>query len=306
MGLYEQFPYTNLHELNLDWIINEIKKLGESISDVDFTIKYADPIQWNINTAYDKYTLVTDGLDSTYLSLRAVPAGVDIADTSFWTLVGDFYGMLQEALDHICTNQMNRHSAIKSYQAGEIFWMDYYLYRAKENIPSGAPITTEGLLANAEEYTLLRYINSLLDDIRNSLDETIDAYERMANDIYMSDNELYVLPGSSFMDGFMTSSSAAWVLHIPIARRLDNVNSVTLEGTCTGIGRLATGGYVEASNVEISQYVDSATLLKEQQMVRLVLRKTGGWKSGGNTIANNASASFQVVSASSMRLRFSE
>lgn len=30
MALFENFPYTNLHELNLDWIINEIKKLEES------------------------------------------------------------------------------------------------------------------------------------------------------------------------------------------------------------------------------------------------------------------------------------
>lgn len=27
MGLYEQFPYTNQHELNLDWILNELKEL---------------------------------------------------------------------------------------------------------------------------------------------------------------------------------------------------------------------------------------------------------------------------------------
>ena len=25
---FEQFPYTNFHELNLDWIIDEIKKLN--------------------------------------------------------------------------------------------------------------------------------------------------------------------------------------------------------------------------------------------------------------------------------------
>lgn len=29
MGLFDQFPYTNFHELNLDWVINEIKKLRE-------------------------------------------------------------------------------------------------------------------------------------------------------------------------------------------------------------------------------------------------------------------------------------
>ena len=30
MALFENFPYTNLHELNLDWLINEIKTLEES------------------------------------------------------------------------------------------------------------------------------------------------------------------------------------------------------------------------------------------------------------------------------------
>lgn len=29
MAMFENFPYTNLHELNLDWLINEIKKLKE-------------------------------------------------------------------------------------------------------------------------------------------------------------------------------------------------------------------------------------------------------------------------------------
>lgn len=31
MGLFEQFPFTNFHELNLDWIIQELKKRGENV-----------------------------------------------------------------------------------------------------------------------------------------------------------------------------------------------------------------------------------------------------------------------------------
>ena len=30
MGLFNQFPFTNFHEMNLDWVINEIKKLDAS------------------------------------------------------------------------------------------------------------------------------------------------------------------------------------------------------------------------------------------------------------------------------------
>ena len=35
MGLFEQFPFTNFHEMNLDWIIDEIKKLQKEISTID-------------------------------------------------------------------------------------------------------------------------------------------------------------------------------------------------------------------------------------------------------------------------------
>ena len=31
MGLFEQFPFTNFHEMNLDWVINEIKNLGNEV-----------------------------------------------------------------------------------------------------------------------------------------------------------------------------------------------------------------------------------------------------------------------------------
>lgn len=35
MGLFEQFPYTNFHELNLDWIIKEIKDLNEKVDSIE-------------------------------------------------------------------------------------------------------------------------------------------------------------------------------------------------------------------------------------------------------------------------------
>lgn len=34
MGLYDQFPYTNFHELNLDWLIEEMKKLREDFNNL--------------------------------------------------------------------------------------------------------------------------------------------------------------------------------------------------------------------------------------------------------------------------------
>ena len=31
MGVFEQFPYTNFHDLNLDWIVQELEKLATDV-----------------------------------------------------------------------------------------------------------------------------------------------------------------------------------------------------------------------------------------------------------------------------------
>lgn len=38
MGLFEQFPYTNFHELNLDWILNKVKEFQERLDGFHDTI----------------------------------------------------------------------------------------------------------------------------------------------------------------------------------------------------------------------------------------------------------------------------
>ena len=47
MGLFERFPYTNFHELNATWIIEELVKLKTTIEQFVSinALKYADPIQ---------------------------------------------------------------------------------------------------------------------------------------------------------------------------------------------------------------------------------------------------------------------
>lgn len=35
MGTFEQFPYTNYHDLNLDWIIEALKELNDRVTDLE-------------------------------------------------------------------------------------------------------------------------------------------------------------------------------------------------------------------------------------------------------------------------------
>lgn len=41
MGIFEHFPYTNFHELNLDWLLNAVKKLDKKVEALTVA---ADPI----------------------------------------------------------------------------------------------------------------------------------------------------------------------------------------------------------------------------------------------------------------------
>lgn len=54
MGFFDRFPYTNIHELNLDWLLAEMKKLNAAFAAFADTnkINYADPFSWDISTSY--------------------------------------------------------------------------------------------------------------------------------------------------------------------------------------------------------------------------------------------------------------
>lgn len=52
MGAFEQFPYTNFHELNLDWIIEKIKEFKNEIDNIDVNItsivhEYLSEVEFN-------------------------------------------------------------------------------------------------------------------------------------------------------------------------------------------------------------------------------------------------------------------
>ena len=87
---FNDFPYTDFHELNLSWIIKKIIELNETVKNFVSlnTVKYADPIQWNITTQYEKNTVVVDPQTGTaYLSVQPVPSGVAISNTDYWTVI---------------------------------------------------------------------------------------------------------------------------------------------------------------------------------------------------------------------------
>lgn len=86
------WPYTNFHEMNLDWILQAITDMNEKLRtfiNVN-TIKYADPIKWDITRQYEANTVVVDEAGTAYLSVKAVPSGIAVSRTEYWTEIGNF------------------------------------------------------------------------------------------------------------------------------------------------------------------------------------------------------------------------
>lgn len=106
MGLFDQFPYTNFHELNLDWILRALKELEKTIDQFVSinSLKYADPIQWDITSQYEKNTIVIDPQTGTaYISIQPVPAGVTLTETDYWTVVFNLKNFVVRAAKNFTT-----------------------------------------------------------------------------------------------------------------------------------------------------------------------------------------------------------
>lgn len=54
MGLFEHFPYTNFHDLNLDWILRTVKELYNKVSEQSDWIEEHQKEYEELKTLYDQ------------------------------------------------------------------------------------------------------------------------------------------------------------------------------------------------------------------------------------------------------------
>lgn len=88
-GFLNQFPYSDFHEMNLDWILHKIKELSSEMKDFEAVNKVSIAGAWNITEQYQAWTIVnTNGYS--YISLKPVPSGVAISNLDYWVGLGPF------------------------------------------------------------------------------------------------------------------------------------------------------------------------------------------------------------------------
>ena len=83
---YFEFPHTRNYDGDLGYILKKVIELSENYDNFFRynSIKFADPIEWNITTQYPPFMIVFD-MDNgaSYISKQPVPAGITLDNTDF-------------------------------------------------------------------------------------------------------------------------------------------------------------------------------------------------------------------------------
>lgn len=179
MSVFEQVPYTNYHDLNLDWILNAIVKQNQTISEfvTGNVLTYANPIQWDINTQYAKNTVVVGPDGTAYMSIAPVSIGVTLDDTSHWLPIFNYKQIVNDLESQIASNEGAGTAATKAYKKGALIWSNDKLYRAIIDIPNGTIFNNSNVVQITVEQAIVDSVGDILKrtavTISDSANETV-------------------------------------------------------------------------------------------------------------------------------------
>lgn len=154
-------PYTNFHDLNLDWIIEVLNEFNTKLTDfVNLaTIKYADPIQWDITNQYEANTVVVDSNGNAYLSVRPVPSGVSLDRTEFWTKIGNFDELWADVKRAITPNDEGHSPTATADRAvNDLVWVNGSLVRVTKAMTAGDAYVPGSNCVSSSTNEVLHYL----------------------------------------------------------------------------------------------------------------------------------------------------
>ena len=154
-------PYTNFHDLNLDWIIEVLNEFNTKLTEFVSlaTIKYADPIQWDITSQYEANTVVVDSNGNAYLSVRPVPSGVSLDRTEFWTKIGNFDELWADVKRAITPNDEGHSPTATADRAvNDLVWVNGALVRVTKAMNAGDAYVPGSNCVSSSTNEVLHYL----------------------------------------------------------------------------------------------------------------------------------------------------
>ena len=158
-------PYTNFHDLNLDWIIDTLNDFNDRITNFVSlaTIKYADPIQWDITSQYEANTVVVDSAGNAYLSVQPVPSGVSLDRTEYWTKIGNFDELFSNVKKAITPNDEGHSTTATAARAvDDLVWVNGALVRITRAMSIGDAYAPGSNCVTSSTNEILHYLLAAL------------------------------------------------------------------------------------------------------------------------------------------------
>lgn len=198
MGLFDHFPYTNVHELNLDWVLSMMKALEaewEAFT-AGNSLTFADPLQHDSSKTYAKNTIVLDANGNAYVSLQPVPVGVALSNQDYWLMVFDYEAFIEKVNKNFTARYYRgQYRATAAMVIGDWLTVDDVLCKAT------AAIAADDVLevgVNIEHFTLEDFIkafmtsaNQMIQQYKNDIDASELAYKnQLAHDIQVTTQSL--------------------------------------------------------------------------------------------------------------------
>lgn len=178
-----RWPYTNFHELNLDWILETLKKQDAAIADFISlnSITYANPLQWDITRQYPKNQVVLDTNGDGYLSVQPVPVGVEIDNTDYWTKIGNFSELWSTVkLAITAADEGLKTTASADRASGDLVWLNNTLYVCTTAITRGTEYGTNNTVKTTIDARLanlaqaVKTLQDNIEDVNTTLRNKID------------------------------------------------------------------------------------------------------------------------------------
>ena len=154
-------PYTNFHDLNLDWIVEVLNEFNTKLTNFVSlaTIKYADPIQWDITSQYEANTVVVDSKGNAYLSVKPVPSGVSLDRVEFWTKIGNFDELWADVKKAITPNDEGHSTTATAARAvNDLVWVNGALVRVTRAMLAGDAYVPGSNCVSSSTNEVLHYL----------------------------------------------------------------------------------------------------------------------------------------------------
>lgn len=154
-------PYTNFHDLNLDWIMEVLNEFNTKLTNFVSlaTIKYANPIQWDITSQYEANTVVVDSNGNAYLSVQPVPSGVSLDRDDFWTKIGNFDELWANVKKAITPNDEGHSPTATANRAvDDLVWVNGALVRVTRAMIAGDAYVPGSNCVSSSTNEVLHYL----------------------------------------------------------------------------------------------------------------------------------------------------